>query len=214
MRAAATLVRASWLAVRRPMLVVPLAAALLLLAATLPVQDRHPALVLHGLAVLLAAACAAGTDDPAGEVVAASPYPLGVRAGLRLGLVAVVAAPVWLVGLRVVQHRGGDLPAGVLTLEMAGLAAVAVSVGAGLRTWTGRLYPSYLAVVGTVVAALSAYSAPERWQLVDVQPWGPPLEAAMVRWAAVLLLAAGVLWAALRDPLASTPGRTALAPRA
>jgi hypothetical protein len=53
---------------------------------------------------------------------------------------------------------------------------------------------------------------PIGWVLVDAQPWGPPWEATMLRWAAVVLLAAAVLALALRDPWDRGPARRAATP--
>jgi hypothetical protein len=62
-----------------------------------------------------------------------------------------------------------------------------------------------------VVAAFVSDAIPRAWRLNQDQFWGPPWEAAHIRWAAVLLFGVAVLALAMRDPLGH---RTAQAPRA
>jgi hypothetical protein len=80
-----------------------------------------------------------------------------------------------------------------------------VAIGAGLRAWTGQHSPSYLAVIGLLATALSTGMLPRGWTMVQEQIWGPPWQAAQLRWAALLLVAVGVLVLALRDPLHRAP---------
>ncbi len=61
--------------------------------------------------------------------------------------------------------------------------------------------PSHVAVVGALVAAVVSDALPRGWQLNQERIWGPPWEAAHIRWAAVLLAGVAVLALAMREPL-------------
>lgn len=204
-----SLLRASWFAVRRPPLLVPVAAVLVLVAATAHVQDDgHAVLVLRGVGVLLACAWLTTMDDPAGEVVAASPYPRQVRALTRLAVAVPVVLPTWVLAAVVAQWRLPATPVLGLGLEALALAAAGLAIAAGLRAWAGHLTPSYLAVIGLLAVALGTGALPRGWTMVQEQTWGAPWQAAQVRWAALLLLGVALLAAAARDPL-NQPRRSA-----
>jgi hypothetical protein len=193
---------ASWFAVRRAPLLVPAAAALLLVAATAPVQDDgHAILVLRGVGVLLACGWVATMDDPCGEVLGASPYPRPVRSLARAAAGLGVVLPVWLLAATVAQLRLPLTPVLALGVEALALCVAGVAIGAGLRAWTGHLSPSYLAVIGLVGLAIVTDALPRGWTMLQDQIWGPPWQAAQIRWGALLLVAAGMFWLALRDPL-------------
>jgi hypothetical protein len=201
-----SLLAASWLAVRRAPLLVPVLAALALVAATVPVQDDgHAIQVLRGVGVLLAAGWLATMDDPAGEVAAGSPYPRAMRSLARMLAGLAVVVPVWLLAAATAQWRLAATPVLGLAVEAAALCAAGVAIGAGLRAWTGQHSPSYLAVIGLLATALSTGMLPRGWTMVQEQIWGPPWQAAQLRWAALLLVAVGVLVLALRDPLHRAP---------
>ncbi|WP_148573916.1 hypothetical protein [Nocardioides caldifontis] len=202
------LLAASWLAVRRPPVLAPLGVALLLVAATVPWQDTHGAQVVHGVAVLAACALAGATDDPGAEVAAASPYPRSLRTAARLGVAAALTVPVVLAAVLVADHRNPWLPLSLLGVELLGFTLLGATLGAVLRA-RGLAMPAYPAVIGVVVLAVLVRQVPHGWVLVDAQPWGPPWEATMLRWVAVLVLAAAVLALALRDPwdAVRVPGR-------
>jgi hypothetical protein len=195
-----SLVAASWLAVRRPPLLVPLGVAVLVVGGTVPLlDDGYATEVLHGVGLLVACAMAGATDDPSAEVVAAAPRPRWVRTLARLLVGVVPALLVLLVAVALAGWRAGSTPALVAVSEAVGLVLVAVAVGAVLRA-LGRPVPAYPAMVGLVLLWAGSQALPRGWVLLDPQPWGPPLEAALLRWAAVALLALGVLCLALRDP--------------
>jgi hypothetical protein len=196
------LLAAAWLAVGRPPLLVPAGAALALLLGTIPWQDVYGVRVLHGVAVLLACALTAATDDPAGEVVAAAPVPRHVRTLSRVTAAALVVVPVAVLAVVVVRLRSPFVPLGVTVLELVGFAVLGVALGSALRAWAGLLRPSYAAVVGVVLLALGVYALPRGWVLLEPQPWGRPYDAALLRWAGLIVLALGVVGLALRDPAA------------
>jgi hypothetical protein len=194
----AALLSASWLAVRRAPLLAPLAAAAVLMLATLPWPDRS-GLVVHGVGVLVACALAATTDDPAAEVAAATPPRRRTRTAFRMLAGLLVAVPVLIVGLIAAELRSATTFLVALAPEVLGYGLLALAAGAALRAWAGVPLPAYPASVAVLVIALATWMLPRRWTMVDPQPWGPPLEAALYRWLAVVLLALAVLTAALRD---------------
>ena len=194
------LLGASWLAVGRAPLLLPAAAALVLSLATLPWQDEYGTRVLHGVAVLLACALTAATDDPAGEVVAAAPVPRHVRTLHRVIVASAVVVPVAVVAVVVARLRSPFVPLGVTVLEVVGYAALGVALGTALRAWAGLLRPAYAAVVGMLLLALVSYALPRGWVMLEPQPWGRPYDAALIRWAGLIVLALGVVGLALRDP--------------
>jgi hypothetical protein len=201
--AARALADASWRLVRGPALLAPVLVALGLLAATAPVLDEGYGLrVLRGVGVLLACAWVVTVDDPAGEVTAATPYPRALRTLMR---VAVGSAPLlagWFGAVVVVGWRAPDVPGGAVGVETLALGVAGLALGAGLRAWRDLQQPAYLAVVGLVAIAFLSAAAPRWYALQQAQTWGPPWEAARIRWAALLLVGGGVLVLALRDPLA------------
>jgi hypothetical protein len=202
-----TLLPAAWLAVRRGQLVVPLAAASLLVVATLPWADQAPA-VMHGVAVLVACAFASALDDPTGDVATAAPVRRVTWTWARLAAVGAAALPVLLVATLVARLRFAPLPLAVVLAEAAGYLLAAVAVAAVLRARRTFL-PSYPAVAGVLVVALVTYAMPRGWTMVGPQPWGPPYEAALWRWLGFGLVLLAVLGLAVRDPLdrAVTDGR-------
>jgi hypothetical protein len=205
------LMSASWLAVRRPPLLVPLGAAVGLVLVTLP-WSGSAVLVVHGVGVLVACSLAATTDDPAAEVAAATPPVRRTRTAFRMVAGALVAVPVLLVGLVVAETRLAATPLVALGPEVVGYGLLALAVGAALRAWAGVPQPAYPAAIAVLVLVLATWMLPRGWTMVDPQPWGPPLQAALLRWLAVALLAVAVLTAALRDVRFPTVCRQAGAP--
>lgn len=176
--------------------------ALVLIVATVHVLDDGYALaVVRGVAAVLAAALAMTTDDPAGEVLAAAPVPRRTRTLARVAVGLAVAAPVWLGAVALARWRFEPTPVAGLALEAVAFATVAVAVGAVLRA-RGSLAPSWVAGIGVAAGTVVLYILPARYAMAVTQTWGPPWQAAQVRWAAVLVLATAVLALALRDPLA------------
>lgn len=209
----ATLLRSSWWLVRRPGLLLPAGAALLLVLATAPVVDDGWALrVLRGVGVLLACAWAGATDDPAGEVVAASPYPRHVRALARVGAAFPPLVAVWAVAAVLVQVRAPEVPVLGLGVEALALGLLGLAIGTGLRAWHDLHQPAHTATLALVLLAFVMSAAPRWYALHQVQTWGPPWEAAQIRWWGLGLVAAGVLALALHDPLPRRPsgGRPAV----
>ncbi len=195
--------RSSWWVVRRPALLVPAALALLLVAATAAVlDDGYGMRVLRGAGVLLACALVTTVDDPSGEVVAAAPVPRAVRTGLRVLAGGAVVLTAWVAAALLVEWRAPAVPVLGLGLEALSLCALGVAAAAGLRAWRDQHAPSHVALVAVVALAFLTGALPRWYALQQEQTWGPPWEAAQIRWFAVLLVGAGLVTLALRDPLA------------
>jgi hypothetical protein len=92
-----------------------------------------------------------------------------------------------------------------LGVEALALCALGVAVAAGLRAWRDQHAPSHVALVTVVALAFLSGALPRWYALQQEQTWGPPWEAAQIRWLAVLFVGIGLVTLALRDPLA--PGR-------
>ena len=197
-----SLLTASWRLVRRAGLLVLAAAGLVLVLVTAPVLDDGWALqVLRGVGVLLACAWVGATDDPAGEVVAASPYPRPVRTLARIGAALPPLLAVWTVAAVVVHVRVPEVPVLGLGVEALALGLLGLAIGTALRAWHDLHQPAHAAALGLVLLALVTTAAPRWYALHQGQTWGPPWEAAQIRWAALALVAAGVLAVAVHDPL-------------
>lgn len=201
-RSWAALLQVSWWLVRRPPLLVPTGLALLLALATSPVlDDGHALRVLPGIGLLLATAWTAAGDDPVAEVVAASPWSRAHRSLARVAAAGAVVVPAWVLAAVVVDWRAPEVPVLGMSLETLTLGLTGLALGAGLRAWAGLATPAHLAVLGLVAAAIATNVAPRWYALQQSQTWGPPWEATQIRWAGLLLVAAGVVALALRDPL-------------
>lgn len=203
-----SLTKASWWLVRRPVLIVPAAAALVLLAGTVTVLDDGYALrVLRGVGVLLACGWVSVTDDPSAEVLGASPYPRHVRTWARVLTGLPVLLLVWVTAAAVVQWRATEVPVLALGLEALALGLLGIALGTGLRAWRDLQQPGHAAALGLVMVAFVSSAAPRWYAMQQEQTWGPPWEAAQIRWLAVLLVAVGIAGLALRDPLAAATRR-------
>jgi hypothetical protein len=199
------LLAASWRAVRISGAPVVMCAALVLLAVLYPSLDSgHGLTVLRGTAVLLAAGLLLTLDDPSGEVLAASPRSVATRTLARVLVALPAALAVWTVALILVGTRGVQVPLAGATLEALAVTLVGLAVAAGLRAWRGLLVPSHVASVGLVVLVVLGWFLPRWYALNQTQTWGPPWEAAQIRWAAVAIATAAVLSAALVDPCRHT----------
>ncbi|GAA3843177.1 ABC transporter [Streptomyces coacervatus] len=132
-------------------------------------------------------------DDPARHLTTPVVTRRWVRSGLRVVLVAPVAALWWTAALVLVPH-GARPPVGAVTLEAGAIAALALAAAATAVRLTDEPEPgpSVAAAVLTTVT-LGALLIPARWTLtaaVGDPRWG----AAHDRWAVVLGVAV-VAWA-------------------
>jgi hypothetical protein len=198
--------RASWRRVRGPAFLVAVALAAVLVGATAGVLDDGYGLrVLRGAGVLLACAWALTTDDPAGEVAGATPYGRPRRTLARVAVAVAVLVPVWTVLAAFVQWRDSAVPVLAVGVETLALGVLGVAFGAGLRAWRDMHRPAGAAALGVVAVAFLTSALPRWYALQQTQTFGPPWEAARIRWAALLLVALGMLAVALRDPLTRSP---------
>jgi hypothetical protein len=166
---------------------------------TAPALDDGYALqVLRGVSVLLACALVASSDDPSGEVLAASPYPRSVRTAARALARAAVVVPAWALAAALAEWRAPYLPVLGVAIEALALGAVGLAIGGGLRSWRDQHTPSFLAALGVVGFAFSTSAAPRWYALQQAQTWGPPWEATL---AGALLVELGIAVLAALDPL-------------
>lgn len=209
-----TVLNGSWWLVRRPGLLVPAGAALVLVLATAPVLDDGWALrVLRGVGLLLACAWVSATDDPAGEVVAASPYPRHVRTLARVLAALPPLVLVWVAAAVLVQVRAPETPVLALGVETLALGLLGLGIGTALRAWHDLHQPAYAATLGLVLLTVVMSASPRWYALHQTQTWGPPWEAAQLRWWGLVLVAAGLVALALHDPLRTAGRRRGLGRR-
>lgn len=199
---AAALLETSARALPRRPVALHVAAAVALLGATLSGLDEEGTalLVLRGVALLLAAALALAADEPSAILLDATPTSLARRLAARLAVLVVLLLAVWGLSLGAVTARGSDVPVAALTLELSGLAALALAVTAVLRRWWQVAEPAVVTGPVLFAALVAAYHLPRRFGLLEGQPWGPPWEAAHLRWTALLIAALSMLVLALADP--------------
>ena len=194
------LASASWLAVRPVRLALLVGAVTVLVLGTAPWQDSGYAVpVMHGVVLLVACVVVVCTDDPAAEVVAATPYTRRSRTLFRVGIGLAVAVPTYLAAALVAEARFEPSPLPALGVEAATYLVVAAALGAAIRA-RGAHAPAYPAALVLLVLTFVVGRLPREYLMVDPQTWGAPWEAALLRWAAVAVLAAAVLAIALRDP--------------
>jgi len=193
--------RATWRALKRgPLLLSGTAAAVLVGATTAALDDGYAVQVLRGAAILLAGGLAVALDDPAADLLAASPTTLARRWAARLGLAIGVTAGCWgllLAWVGVVVH---GVPWLALSVEAAALGGLALAISAALRRWRDVREPGALAAPVLFGAVLAANLLPQRWALFAGDPAGAGWTAAHGRWTAVMVTAVAVVAVAGRDP--------------
>ena len=184
---------------RAPVVAGPLAAAVLVVAAATRALEGPGLAVLRGAAVLLAVAVAGAADEPLARLLDASPTPWRTRLVARALPVALAVAVVWSAALAWAAVHG-DPPAAALTLELLALCALAAALATAVRRRWGTAEPAVL--VGPVLGGLFlAAGRLPRPGLLEQQVWGPPWEAAHLRWSGLLLAALVVLALATADPV-------------
>ena len=194
-------IRYGWRALPRLSVVGGCAAAGILGGAAWRALDEPPTalMVLRGAAVLLACAVAFAVDDPAGDVLAASPTPLRRRVGLRILLAGAGAAAVWGALLLLARAAGGAPPAAELSLEALTLTVVGLAVSLGLQAWRGIDSPGILAAPAVAGAVLATFALPSKWALLTPGPGLPGWQEAHERWGALLAVAGVLAVLATRD---------------
>ncbi|MEV5986062.1 ABC transporter [Streptomyces sp. NPDC052051] len=143
--------------------------------------------LLRVAAVGLALGLAFLLDDPARQTTAVVPTRRVVRSGVRLMLVAPLAAASWAAALLLVPERIRP-PAGDLTLEAAALVVLALSGAACAVRFSDAPRPGVAVAATLLTGTLLATLLPTSGALfvqVDAASWA----AAHQRWAALLTLA-------------------------
>lgn len=165
----------------------------------------HEPDAMTGLLVLRLAALVGGLalaflfDDPARRTTEAVPVRRPVRAGLRLTLVAPLAA-VWWTAVLFLVPAAARPPAGAVTLEAAAIGVTAVALAAASVRLRSEPDPGAGAALTLLALAVAVLLLPSRWNLLV--PPGDPNWAEAHRWWAGLLVAAALLCAAgLPEPL-------------
>lgn len=147
-----------------------------------PLTSRvSPTLGLEFAAVALALGASSALDDPTVDSLAASPAPLALRHAVRAGCALPLPAAIWLL-LMLPSH---GIHRATLTLELAGLLASALALGA----------------VGTRVGAKGGTAAgPALLGLVIAAALSPPSVSRLLLSAVILAIAITTGAAASRDP--------------
>lgn len=206
-----SLLRASWRVVARPPALICVGVAVLVTIAAVPLVDSgHADQVRIGVATLLACALAATAEDPASEVTAATPHPRWVRCGTRLLLGLAMALPIAILTLVMTEVQDAAMPTRAAGFQMLTVLLTGPAVGFGVWAWGNASQPTYAALVGVLCLSLALWLVPATWSVIQFQPWGPPLDAVLIRCAALTLLACVVVVTAWRDPAGG--GRSAVAP--
>ncbi|MEU0947713.1 ABC transporter [Streptomyces canus] len=150
--------------------------------------------LLRAAALVFALGLAFLLDDPARRLTTPVPTRRWVRSGLRVALVAPVAALWWTAALALVPAPARP-PVGAVTLEAAATAVLAVAAAAMAVRFTDEPEPGPSVAAGFLTLGLLApLLLPTRWDLF-VAVGDPNWQTAHVRWA-VLLAAAALLGAA------------------
>jgi hypothetical protein len=187
----APLVSAAARGLSRPAVLLPAAAAAVLVALATPVLDDPgwASVVLRGALLLLALAVAGAVDDPEAGLLDASPTAFGRRVLARLAVALLVTAPVV---VAVSWWVSGDSGSGSALLELSALAVLALALSASLRRWATVAEPALLTGPMLVVGLLLG-----RW----LAPYVPDVGLSEPQtWLALLVAGVGLLGSALRDP--------------
>jgi len=196
-----SLLAASWPVVAQPPVLVPVGVAVLLTLTTVPYLDSgHADQVRIGVATVLACALAATAEDPAPEVSAAAPRPRWVPCVSRLFLGLVLVLPVAILSLTLAEHQDATTPTQGAGAQMLAVLLIGPALGFGVWAWGKVAQPTYAAMIGVVCVALVLWLLPATWSVLQYQPWGPPWEAALIRWSALVLLGCALVLSAWRDP--------------
>jgi len=189
----------------RSLRLAPFATSAVAVAAFLAARrgDTHAVTAdLRVLGLLLALGSGYVLDDGAAVTLQASPYSLARRLWMRIGCAVAVVAPLWtavLAGYLPSAPAGDRWALGLgLTVELAAALTVIWAVAAWGRRY-GFEHPGIITTPALLAPLLVAGSIPQAPMLVGPgAQWTP----AHLRWSGVLVAAACVLVAAMRDPAA------------
>jgi fluoroquinolone transport system permease protein len=176
------------------------------------VPGLTPAPDVEALALAVRLAAAAGAlgaafllEDPAERTVATAPSPLLLRRVLRVALILPAGAAWWIAVLALVRTQVGGaawagLPVGGLSLEAAGLFAVALALAAaGARGAPAELRGPLAACGLLLLLAVAAQRLPPRVAIL-VEPGSPWWSTAHHNWLVLLAFALAVFALAGSDP--------------
>jgi hypothetical protein len=193
----------------RSLRLAPFVSTVVAVAAFLAVRggDTHDVIGdLRVVGLLLALGSGYVLDDGAAVTLQASPYSLARRLWLRIGTAVAVVVPLW---TAVLARYLPSAPAGDrwalglgLTIELAAALTVIWAVAAWGRRHEFE-HPGVITTPALLAALLLAASIPQAPMLVGPgTQWTP----AHLRWSGILVGAACVLVAGMRDP-AARPAR-------
>lgn len=141
--------------------------------------------LLRAAALVFALGLAFLLDDPARRLTTPVPTRRWIRTGLRVALVAPLAALWWTAALALLPRQARP-PLGAVTLEAAATAVLALAAAALAVRFTDEPEPGPSVAAGVLTLALLApLLLPARWDLF-VPVGDPDWEAAHLRWATVL----------------------------
>jgi hypothetical protein len=166
-------------------------------------HDRDVAAPLQAVSILLAGAAGFAFDDPAAEILAASPAPLRRRRTARLALIGPPILLFWL-ALVAVQGPASWAEAWALAAMFAGLVGLSLAIAgvASRRSPAGR---GGIAVApGLFILLIVSSLVPTRWRplpMGDVPGGWTPL---YLRWGTAAVIGLLVLLWSSRDPARRT----------
>lgn len=163
---------------------------------------------MQAVAILLACGAGFALDDPAAEVLAASPTPLSRRRSLRLLLVLPPLTLLWGLLLSWRKTDGSEETLALMFL-FAGLVGVSLAIAgvAGRTSWL----PSGGGLAGppTILFLMFLSSAiPRRWRPLPLGDVPGGWTQIYIRWAAAAVVATLVLVMSSRDPAAGSLWRS------
>lgn len=92
------------------------------------------------------------------------------------------------------------IPTQGVALQMLALVLVGPAIGFAVWACGDMRQPTYAAMAGVLCVSLAFLLLPTGWAVINVQPWGPPWEAALIRWTALVCLGVATVATAWRDP--------------
>jgi hypothetical protein len=175
-------------------------------------SDRLTATALATLLRIAAACAAIGVafllDDPASRSTPTVPTSRLVRQALRAAIALLAMTAWWAVALVTTAFMTtAALPRGALTVEAAGMAAVALGLAAGLLRFTTEGSSGTLAAPALLIVLAITWFAPHRVGFI-LAPADPHWTAAHRRWAGLLIVAVVTfLWASHESAARGRRGR-------
>jgi hypothetical protein len=203
------IIREALPAVARSIRWLPLGIAVLLSGSIVALRSGEPAAgPMQAVALLLACGAGFALDDPAAEVLAASPTPLSRRRSLRLLLVLPPLTLFWVLLLRWQETEGSEETM-ALMLVFAGLVGLSLAIAgvAGRTSWL----PSGggVAVSPAILFLMFLSSAiPRRWRPLPLGDVPGGWAQIYIRWAGAAAVATLALLMSSRDPAARRLRRT------